>query len=165
MRMQKYNASEKCRPANSPAALTKEFLRLAYLSVRMFPLLQRFVHPSDNSSPDLSFETHYGCSPVWDSHPTSVSYPSKYEIVLLRYNTPVFCLCKGLALLFAKALRRLPSSNSVDSEIVSVPCRSALGLLVILIFSCFARLSNFVGNFLRDKCQYMSCIYFHFMLL
>ena len=95
MRMQKYNASEKCRPANSPAALTKEFLRLAYLSVRMFPLLQRFVHPSDNSSPDLSFETHYGCSPVWDSHPTSVSYPSKYEIIsLCYYNTIFFWFCK-----------------------------------------------------------------------
>ena len=89
------NLETGCIKIGINTTLTKEFLRLAYLSVRMFPLLQRFVHPSDNSSPDLSFETHYGCSPVWDSHPTSVSYPSKYEIVsLCHYHTIFFWFCK-----------------------------------------------------------------------
>ena len=49
----------------------------AYLFATMYPsALENSLHPSDNSSPDLSCPCrHYSCSPVGESYPTSVSYP------------------------------------------------------------------------------------------
>ena len=69
--------SRKVPPSEPPAAVTGISFLSAYLFAMMYPSApEKFLHPSDSSSPDLSRPCrHYSCSPVGESHPTSVSYP------------------------------------------------------------------------------------------
>ena len=71
------HVSRKVPPSEPPAAVTGISFLSAYLFATMYPsALENSLHPSDNSSPDLSCPCrHYSCSPVGESHPTSVSYP------------------------------------------------------------------------------------------
>ena len=69
--------SRKVPPSELPAAVTGISFLSAYLFAMMYTSApEKFLHPSDNSSPDLScLCRHYSCSPVGESHLTSVSYP------------------------------------------------------------------------------------------
>ena len=69
--------SRKVPPSEPPVAVTGISFLPAYLFALMYASApEKFLHPSDSSSPDLSCPCrHYSCSPVRESHPTSVSYP------------------------------------------------------------------------------------------
>ena len=69
--------SRKVPPSELPVAVTGISFLSAYLFALMYASApEKFLHPSDSSSPDLSRPCrHYSCSPVGESHPTSVSYP------------------------------------------------------------------------------------------